>query len=579
MALDPQISLGIRPVQIPLPQIQSPLERFQRVQSLRDLMMRGQLYQANIEQTQLENRALQEKARRIAAMQTLLSSGQRPTETQMLAAGGTEAPGFLKSLSDADKARLDAFDKFTETWTRQAQGIATLPDEPARAAEWARAHSQLKAVFPQFVDDNLAQYPGNNRLQALIQRGLDTKGYLDNIRSQAEFEEKKQLWPLQRRETEAKTTDAETKSAMSRAQMNAVQLAFILRSKGPDAYDAAVAQLPEAERPQFAGLRAEKDVLNAGRTPQEISQSYQAAMPKDADSWIARSKDPNLPQETRDYAKAVADAIQQYHIAIRPQIQMFNPPANVGATGPVTIDQVPARMRGEVKKIAEYRGAMPTLSRNSPYNQELAYWVNQINPTYDATQYVARNKTQSDFSPSGKSGKNITSFNTAIGHLGTLYDASERLDNSAFRGYNNFANWLSRQTGQPTVKPFEVARIAVSAELATALKGGVATQGEVEQWEKTINAADSPQQLRATIKTIVELMASRIQAMEDSYTGQMNRPPDAPYIHEKSRKVLDKIASGGAGAPRINTKEEYDKLPSGAQYVDAQDGKTYTKGR
>lgn len=35
--------------------------------------------------------------------------------------------------------------------------------------------------------------------------------------------------------------------------------------------------------------------------------------------------------------------------------------------------------------------------------------------------------------------------------------------------------------------------------------------------------------------------------------------------------------SGGASIPRINTKEEHDKIPSGAKYIDAADGKTYTK--
>jgi hypothetical protein len=48
------------------------------------------------------------------------------------------------------------------------------------------------------------------------------------------------------------------------------------------------------------------------------------------------------------------------------------------------------------------------------------------------------------------------------------------------------------------------------------------------------------------------------------------------------RRVPESMREGGGaptagGAPKISTKEEYDKLPSGAQYVDSEDGKTYTK--
>lgn len=256
--------------------------------------------------------------------------------------------------------------------------------------------------------------------------------------------------------------------------------------------------------------------------------------------------DENADPKDRAAATNALKILEKHSLASRPVTNVFNPPAATG-TGPVTAESVPARMRGQVQAISEYRSPMPAMGRNNPFSQELAYWVHQVNPSYDGTQFQARNKTQSAFA-SGKEAQNITSINTAIGHLGSLYDSAGQLGNTSFRGYNSFGNWLSKQTGKDTVKPFELAHAAVAEELGRAFKGGIATQGEVATWEKAINDADSPQQLRTSIKTITELLASRIHALEDQYESSMGKGPDKSFVREKSQQVLDRIG-GGASAP------------------------------
>lgn len=54
------------------------------------------------------------------------------------------------------------------------------------------------------------------------------------------------------------------------------------------------------------------------------------------------------------------------------------------------------------------------------------------------------------------------------------------------------------------------------------------------------------------------------QVLYNSATGEIVRPGDAG-------------AAGGAGAPKVTPKAEYDKMPKGARYV-GPDGKTYVKG-
>lgn len=81
MAIDPSISLGIRPPQIAPLQIQTPLDRYQKMLTLRHLMTQGQLGQMNLEQTRLENEALQRTSRDEQSLGSWMQQNQRPDLT------------------------------------------------------------------------------------------------------------------------------------------------------------------------------------------------------------------------------------------------------------------------------------------------------------------------------------------------------------------------------------------------------------------------------------------------------------------------------------------------------------------
>ena len=71
MAIDPSISLAVRPPVIPPLQIQTPLEKFAKILSLRNLMTQGQLGQLGLQTKQLELEQLQrerEQQERIAKL-------------------------------------------------------------------------------------------------------------------------------------------------------------------------------------------------------------------------------------------------------------------------------------------------------------------------------------------------------------------------------------------------------------------------------------------------------------------------------------------------------------------------------
>lgn len=271
---------------------------------------------------------------------------------------------------------------------------------------------------------------------------------------------------------------------------------------------------------------------------------------------------------------------------------------------------LPASRAAMIQGYAEGREPFPgSFSLRSPYWQKMLADITQYDPSFDAVNYNARARTRQDF-VAGQSAKNITSFNTAIGHLGSLEKAGEALDNTRFPWVNTVANAVISQGGDPRVKQFDLARQAVSSELERAFRGTGGNVTEIEEWKRTLDAANSPAQLRGAVKQAVSLLASRIEAVGEQYRRGMGTTADVTeLLTPTARKtlaslpggteILDDLSltrqgtkgepvppaqggisppQGGApptqgaaapappgGAPEV-TREQYDKLPSGSPY-------------
>lgn len=185
MAIHPGVALGFRPPQLAPLEIQSPLDRYQKMLTLRHLMQQGQLGQMNIEQTGLENEALREKQRRITAVADLFKNG-RPPEDQMLAVGGPEAAAAIKALHDADQAKFTVLESTTKAIARAAQGVkAVTPDK--RDFAYRAARSQLAAINPALAAQMPEQYPGDSWLDQKTAESLSAEQYLTNVRADAKF--------------------------------------------------------------------------------------------------------------------------------------------------------------------------------------------------------------------------------------------------------------------------------------------------------------------------------------------------------------------------------------------------------
>lgn len=236
----------------------------------------------------------------------------------------------------------------------------------------------------------------------------------------------------------------------------------------------------------------------------------------------------------------------------------FGSPTNAAAqsasnptqlTGDSYLSTLDPKIATQVKALAEGRMSFPGgFALKSPYWQQMVSAVSQYDPSFDAVNYNARASTRKDFT-SGKSAQNITSLNTAIGHLGSLAEASDQLGNTDYPMVNSVKNWAANQMGDPQVKAFNTNRDAVVDEFTRVFRGTGGNASDIESWKAQLNDANSPAQFKAVMQKGVDLLKSRVDAIGDTYNRGMGTTSDPlQLLSQKAQTTLGKIGSGASTA-------------------------------
>lgn len=263
-------------------------------------------------------------------------------------------------------------------------------------------------------------------------------------------------------------------------------------------------------------------------------------------------------------------------------------PADVTAADPFVGLNEQQRARAEA--IRTYRA--PVTSRMlASKDPELTKILNRIylaDPTFNVAEYDVRKDTMRDFSTKGKTGQNITSINTAVNHLGDMEELSSKIGGTPFKSWNQLVQATSQQVGgNPDLRAYHTAATALEGEFAKMLKGGVASVQEIEEWKQHLDPSRPPEDRRAALNEMISLMAGRIDGIKDSYERSMGKPIDKPLVLGKAAQVLKKHGWDVGESPDVatppsenlpapKTKEEYDAIPGGANYI-GRDGKVHTK--
>lgn len=235
------------------------------------------------------------------------------------------------------------------------------------------------------------------------------------------------------------------------------------------------------------------------------------------------------------------------------------------------LEQLEPQIALQVKALSEGRMAFPSgFALKSPYWQTMISLVSQYDPSFDAVNYNGRAKARNDFT-SGKSAQNITSFNTAIGHLDSLDKSVDELENSRFPWWNSMANSAKGQYDtkfQSAMKKFQAAKTAVTDELTRAFRGTGGNVHDIVQWEKAISDSDSPEALHSAIRTAIELLHSRIEAVGDQYNRGMGTTKDPlTLLSPKAQEAVRRLSEGERAADKAE-KSAAPKPPAVGEVID-----------
>ena len=224
-------------------------------------------------------------------------------------------------------------------------------------------------------------------------------------------------------------------------------------------------------------------------------------------------------------------------------------PADPNATGDdylATLNPAHARL---VKAIANGDAAMPTgRSAATGAGQALMQQVLQYDPTASSINLEARKKTREAFT-SGTEGRAINSANTVVGHLVALDHSIDALGNSPLGIYNKPAEILAGAVGDPQVQKsradFNFYKTAVANELTKVFRGSNGAEADVQGWLRQLDSAKSPVALHATVRSMVDGMRSRLEALGAQYSAGMGKTVEGiTLLTPHSQKLLAALETG-----------------------------------
>lgn len=203
----------------------------------------------------------------------------------------------------------------------------------------------------------------------------------------------------------------------------------------------------------------------------------------------------------------------------------------------------PASVQQRARMLANYDAPVtPYMLTKSPAWNAAVTAATDYDRSFSVGQYEVRQGVKKAFA-GGTEARALTSLNTAIGHLDSLKDAAEKLENFKWpvAFLNAPANAIESAAGDPRVNNFNERANAVSTELTRAFRGSGGAEADVKAWRANLPVNGSPDQQKQSVDGAIDLLSSRIGALKDQYTKGMGRPADFNFLGAKQRGILTKM--------------------------------------
>ncbi len=267
----------------------------------------------------------------------------------------------------------------------------------------------------------------------------------------------------------------------------------------------------------------------------------------------AKARIPLIKAQT---AKAEAEAAQAKELSgIGGNAGQF-PEVAPGQKNDAYLQSLSPGIQTQVKMLSEGKLNVPAFALRTPYWQGLLQATAKYDPSFDTVNFNARNKTRADFT-SGPSAKQVNAINTVIGHLDSLSQATDALNNTNYPLINSIANRISKAIGHTSVTNFDGIKKAVSDEVTRVWRQTGGSEQDIQAAQKNLDAANSPAQLHEMIATYGDLLESKLSSLNNQYKQGMGTDK-IDIITPQARATLNKLEAKAGRAKGTMTAD----LPS-----------------
>ena len=331
-----------------------------------------------------------------------------------------------------------------------------------------------------------------------------------------------------------------------------------------------IATVPKELLPYLPGRR-EGDQINTDEL-NRATKEYQLQIERQNTAKpVAEPKEVSNPAQvllnpqnyTPDQVKKAESLFHQEHRDpnATPGVPMTprNPMLPAGTRDESMLASMDPNTAAVIKQLVDYKYPLPSgMALSKPYWQTILGAASQYDPSFDASQYSVRQKTQGDFS-SGKSAQAINSLNTVAQHIDQLEKNWKALNNTnAIPGViNPLVNTVGSNLNadlQKRMNKFQLDQEAVGNELMRTWRQVGGSDSEIKQWQAKLSPNLSPAAQQGAIQEIYTLIAGKLGALKSQYETTMGKPAD---FHMLQPEVAQRFSNHGVDASDLAPGARY----------------------
>jgi hypothetical protein len=199
------------------------------------------------------------------------------------------------------------------------------------------------------------------------------------------------------------------------------------------------------------------------------------------------------------------------------------------------------------------RGEAPVLAGaaiRSPFGQAVLTHASGADPTFDLASAGTRFTTAKDYA-SGPTSQNLRALNTVPHHLEDFAKSVDALPNVGgplSKPINAVIGTYLESSNNPNWQGVKLKQAAVATEMAKVFRGtGTMSEKEIGDWTAKLGTSNSPDSFKEIIKSAVNLIAGRMDAVQSHYNKVMGPSRPLQVMDESAVESWKRILQWSRG--------------------------------